>query len=602
MNPTVVFQQLSQLFQLAKYIEFVSLAKQHLNLVNAEPNIMQMYCVCLRRLGEKKLCQAAFIKAVKKFPEHVQLLNSYGNFLVEINQLEQAKQQFSKALSKNVNHFDSNLNLGRVYSLQDDFSNALHYFKIALSMNPQSQNALVGTADSYRGLGDIPKAEKLYVDGIQNGLTNSKLFNNLATIRRSQDRIDEAIILLQKALMVQPEEPTTLRNLAACWALNNDNEKAMSLYRKAINANPFDVDSQGECARLLWSLGDKHPFKQIQQNLGDPGVNERFWIWFINLLLEAEEHELASQYTEQLLAAVPNSFQGLSLLGRIQRLNKQPSCIDSNRQALKKSKQPNNKSLLNELGYSLLAFDKNVEASSIYSKLTKIDKLDQGWWTLLSTCFKRLNKVDKYQWLCDYDNFVFAADLNGHVTNKGSELDIVSLQQELKKMHKTTRHPIGQSLRGGTQTFEDLFDNQSQNIQTLKDCVLEKAMYFISAKDVDSKHPFLSRVNAKELEFVGSWSVSLESEGFHKSHFHPQGWLSGVCYIDLPTEIDSEGQGWLCFGKPEIENDESVGDYIVKPKIGQVVFFPSYMWHGTRPFKSSTRRLTVAFDITPIQK
>jgi hypothetical protein len=35
---------------------------------------------------------------------------------------------------------------------------------------------------------------------------------------------------------------------------------------------------------------------------------------------------------------------------------------------------------------------------------------------------------------------------------------------------------------------------------------------------------------------------------------------------------------------------------IIKPMSGQLVLFPSTMWHGTIPFESG-ERLTVAFDV-----
>jgi hypothetical protein len=30
-----------------------------------------------------------------------------------------------------------------------------------------------------------------------------------------------------------------------------------------------------------------------------------------------------------------------------------------------------------------------------------------------------------------------------------------------------------------------------------------------------------------------------------------------------------------------------------------MVLFPSYMWHGTVPFRSPTPRTTIAFDVVP---
>lgn len=38
---------------------------------------------------------------------------------------------------------------------------------------------------------------------------------------------------------------------------------------------------------------------------------------------------------------------------------------------------------------------------------------------------------------------------------------------------------------------------------------------------------------------------------------------------------------------------------LVQPKPGRLVLFPSYWWHGTRPFHSTEPRTTIAFDVVP---
>jgi ectoine hydroxylase-related dioxygenase (phytanoyl-CoA dioxygenase family) len=40
-------------------------------------------------------------------------------------------------------------------------------------------------------------------------------------------------------------------------------------------------------------------------------------------------------------------------------------------------------------------------------------------------------------------------------------------------------------------------------------------------------------------------------------------------------------------------------EHFVKPEAGTLVLFPSYMWHGTIPFRGETPRLAVAFDVLP---
>jgi len=92
----------------------------------------------------------------------------------------------------------------------------------------------------------------------------------------------------------------------------------------------------------------------------------------------------------------------------------------------------------------------------------------------------------------------------------------------------------------------------------------------------------------------------LRSGGFHADHVHPRGWLSGVCYLELPPEVDEGRAGWLRLGQPGIRTTPALGpDFFVKPKAGSLVLFPAYMWHGVVPFQSPSTRLTVAFDALP---
>jgi hypothetical protein len=38
----------------------------------------------------------------------------------------------------------------------------------------------------------------------------------------------------------------------------------------------------------------------------------------------------------------------------------------------------------------------------------------------------------------------------------------------------------------------------------------------------------------------------------------------------------------------------------IEPKPGRLALFPSYMWHGTRPFAEG-ERMTVAFDVSRLR-
>jgi hypothetical protein len=96
--------------------------------------------------------------------------------------------------------------------------------------------------------------------------------------------------------------------------------------------------------------------------------------------------------------------------------------------------------------------------------------------------------------------------------------------------------------------------------------------------------------------------VRLTSAGYHTNHMHPEGWMSSALYVALPDEVRAarDQSGHIQFGVPLLDKDLALPPRrVVKPEVGTLVLFPSYMWHGTIPFHSQQARLTVAFDLVP---
>jgi len=96
--------------------------------------------------------------------------------------------------------------------------------------------------------------------------------------------------------------------------------------------------------------------------------------------------------------------------------------------------------------------------------------------------------------------------------------------------------------------------------------------------------------------------VRLNSAGYHTNHMHTAGWMSSALYIALPDEVRAGGDqaGHIQFGVPLLDKDLALPPRrVIRPEVGTLVLFPSYMWHGTIPFHSQQPRLTVAFDLLP---
>jgi hypothetical protein len=103
-----------------------------------------------------------------------------------------------------------------------------------------------------------------------------------------------------------------------------------------------------------------------------------------------------------------------------------------------------------------------------------------------------------------------------------------------------------------------------------------------------------------ELSIYG-WFVRLLNGGHQTEHIHPSGWISGVFYVQVPEYSDqSEGSielGLRGYKYPILDNSYPRKCYF--PKYGDLVLFPSSLFHRTIPFHSNEERICVAFDLIP---
>ncbi|MBL8642435.1 MAG: hypothetical protein JNK21_00770 [Rhodospirillaceae bacterium] len=177
-----------------------------------------------------------------------------------------------------------------------------------------------------------------------------------------------------------------------------------------------------------------------------------------------------------------------------------------------------------------------------------------------------------------------------------------ALAAELINERSLVYEPKAHTTRRGKQSG-GLANSPSLVIQALNAQCIEAAKRRIAAIRANSNHPFDRR--APRTYRLHSWAVVLGQEGHQTPHIHPDGWLSGVYYVEIPDDVkadDLERSGWLEFGRSDERwhrKSTKTQSRTVFPREGQLITFPSYFWHSTRPLRSDRRRISFAFDIMP---
>lgn len=201
---------------------------------------------------------------------------------------------------------------------------------------------------------------------------------------------------------------------------------------------------------------------------------------------------------------------------------------------------------------------------------------------------------ERYTWLLGADGFVKVLDLTDDLP------PIDRLAEVLRSLHHAKGEYLDQSVRGGTQTDGPLFSRTEPEIRQLRTAVLSAVQRYIGDLSApDPSHPLLGARRDRPVRFGGSWSVRLTGAGFHESHVHSRGWISSALHLVLPNgkESGARENGLLELGSPP--SGLKLGQApiaSIEPQAGHLVLFPSWLWHGTRPFGEG-ERLAVAFDV-----
>jgi hypothetical protein len=207
----------------------------------------------------------------------------------------------------------------------------------------------------------------------------------------------------------------------------------------------------------------------------------------------------------------------------------------------------------------------------------------------------QLDKVDGYPFCPNPLKFVHKSKLGTHINHQEELLnDIIQTAEKLDG----NWNPMGKATKNGFQTRGNLFSEKGDSFSVLNEILTKEIQtYYNKFKDSDSK---FIEYWPNDIILEG-WFVRLEKTGYQSPHIHPDGWLSGVVYLEL-TEPDCSDQGAIEFGisgwsLPIIR--DNLPSLLINPTVGDIILFPSSLFHRTIPINSLGSRCIISFDLKP---
>lgn len=175
---------------------------------------------------------------------------------------------------------------------------------------------------------------------------------------------------------------------------------------------------------------------------------------------------------------------------------------------------------------------------------------------------------------------------------------LAALAADIRNHSRLRYEPVGLVARGGWLTGELLAD-ATPAITGFADSLRAAIAGFVAGLPDVPGHPFLGRV-PRGPHLMHVWATRVREQGLIDTHIHDGSWLSGAFYVELPPAVEAGDQaGWIEFGQPYAGLPAPPAGRLlrIRPRVGAMLFFPSYLFHRTLPYRGEGERISISFDL-----
>jgi tetratricopeptide (TPR) repeat protein len=550
----------------------------------------------LLRQGRRAEAAAILRGLVAAAPGLVEAHRLYAVALQEMGDLAGAETAFRQALAREPSLASAATGLSEVLCAQSRAADAVDLLRPFINDRTTNLSLLTYFGHALRGAGLAEEAVTVLSRAAEANPRSAVADHNLAGALADADRFAESEAAIGRAFAKGLDAPETWRIQGRALTGLGRAAEAERAYRESLKRRPDDAETIGELAQLVWMRsGDGAAARAVIAEAPATLARAPALLRQKAKLLEYLG-DVPGAYAAMAEALAQDEHPTLHVLAARLAVRLDPWAALRHAQRAR-ALWPDDTGVAATLCEACLAAGRADEAARVAWGLHRRLTTDQYAITLLATAW-RIQGDRRHAELLDYDAFVGRSSLDAPRgwSSLGAYLD--DLRQALEPLHPFRGHPIGQSLRNGSQTRQDLTRSTAPAIAALFEAVDGPIRRYIAGLGAGDD-PLRRRISGGHA-IKGAWSVKLRPNGFHVNHIHAEGWLSSALHIGLPPAVETRPEGWLKFGEPGIPTaPASPAERFVKPEVGQLVLFPSYMWHGTEPFSGDQERLTIAFDVVP---
>jgi uncharacterized protein (TIGR02466 family) len=176
----------------------------------------------------------------------------------------------------------------------------------------------------------------------------------------------------------------------------------------------------------------------------------------------------------------------------------------------------------------------------------------------------------------------------------------IQLEAQLRREIDTSVSAVLQRLRADKPPLTP--GHGWQSVQTLHTREEFRDLVFCVRQAVTTILQFL-RIGYQEFEVTACWATMLAPGAEHKTHFHPNNYLSAVYYLRTHRGADTinfhDPRNQTGIIRPPVSEltNENTDQVVVRVKEGTLLVFPAYLRHSVDANAGDKERISISFNI-----
>lgn len=394
-------------------------------------------------------------------------------------------------------------------------------------------------------------------------------------------------------------------NLAASLARVPDHDAAIATARHSLQLDPRRVDSWMVLAALLSNRFDRDSIAEGLRAVAlvlraEPQMAKAHQVAGL-LWRKHGDFERAERHARQSVALAPSDAESVEALGELLLICDKPAdAIAVYRDAIARGVSTH--AIGRQLGIAQLQAGQASEAAVALSTAVQAVPDDQRAIAHLGVALAAAGDAAAAERLWGVQRNVHAVRLPPPEGFADDATFRTALAADIRRHSQQRWEPVGLAAR---QAFlsGDLLADRTPAIVGFEQRLRAAIDEFIARCHHDSGDAFLRAIPRDYVLHV--WATQAAQSGYIDTHIHEESWLSGAYYVELPDAIrdDDPGHaGWIEFGRP-FRGLPAVPKTMlrcIRPQAGELLLFPSYLFHRTLPYAGPGERISISFDLAAV--